>query len=252
MGRGDDGTMGRRDEGDAGGIFITGTSTGVGKSHVGAMIARALVQADARVGVYKPVESGCTHDGDAPVAADARRLWQAAGQPGQLRRVCPQRFEAPLAPPQAAALEGHQVDAGLLRSGLGYWRQCSDVVLVEGAGGLMSPLSEADYNVDLARDLGLPLLIVAANELGTINATLQTLITARALAPHLAIAGVVLNQALERPQDQSTASNAAELARRCDAPLLAAVGHGQQAFDTNVDWLALARGQLGKSAILHR
>jgi dethiobiotin synthetase len=86
----------------------------------------------------------------------------------------------------------------------------------------------------------LPLVIVAANELGVINATLQTLITARTLAPKLPIAGVVLNQATQRPADASLASNAEELAARCDAPLLTMVAHGGSAFDRQVDWFALA------------
>ena len=63
----------------------------------------------------------------------------------------------------------------LLRSGLEFWRESSDVVLVEGAGGLMSPVSDDDYNADLADEFGYPLVVVAANVLGTINATLQTL-----------------------------------------------------------------------------
>ena len=69
-----------------------------------------------------------------------------------------------------------------LRSGIDFWRETSDVVLVEGAGGLMSPISDDDYNADLAAEFGYPLLVVAANELGTINATLQTLITASTLS----------------------------------------------------------------------
>ncbi len=103
----------------------------------------------------------------------------------------------------------------------------------------MSPLSDDDYNIDLAAELGLPLVIVAANELGVINATLQTLITARARAPQLPIAGVVLNQATPRPDDASLASNAEELAARCDAPLLTTVAHAANEFDRQVDWFAL-------------
>jgi dethiobiotin synthetase len=182
----------------ASGLFITGTSTEVGKTHVTAMIARALLRAGRRVGVYKPVASGCRRDGEIATADDAIALWEAAGRPGELEYVCPQRFLAPLAPPRSARLEGRQVDAQLMRSGVDYWRARSEVVLVEGAGGLMSPLSDADYNVDLARDLGYPLVIVAANELGVINSTLQTVITARAKAPQLRVAGVVLNKASRR------------------------------------------------------
>ncbi|HEX6960706.1 MAG TPA: dethiobiotin synthase [Lacipirellula sp.] len=222
------------------GLFIAGTSTEVGKTHVAAMIARALVAEGRRVGVYKPVASGCREERGELVADDAVALWEAAGQPGELARVCPQRFKAALAPSRAAAMEGKRVDPPLLRSGLDYWRERSDIVLVEGAGGLMSPLSDEDYNIDLARDLGLPLVIVAANELGVINAALQTIITARAKAPSLPIAGVVLNQSQRREGDESLASNAEELAARCDVPLLATVNCGEQSFASAVDWYAVA------------
>ncbi|NOY30792.1 MAG: dethiobiotin synthase [Planctomycetes bacterium] len=223
------------------GLFITGTNTGVGKTQVGAMIARALVAAGHRVGVYKPVESGCASENNALVAADAQSLWEAAGRPGELSRVCPQRFAEPLAPPQAAAAEGKRVDRELLRTGIEYWLERSDFILVEGAGGLMSPLSEEDYNADLAVDLGLPLLVVSSNELGTINATLQTIITARAVAPKLPIAGVVLSQTALREDDPSVATNAADIRARCDVPLLATVAYGQRKFRSTVDWFALGR-----------
>ena len=226
------------------GLFIAGTNTGVGKTHVAAMIARALAASGRRVGVYKPAASGCREAAEGLIADDAVALWEAAGRPLTLAQVCPQRFLAPLAPPRAALAEGRRVDAALLRTGLEPWLAASEIVVVEGAGGLMSPLSDDDYNIDLAAELGLPLVIVAANELGVINATLQTLITARTRAPKLPIAGVVLNQATQRPDDASLASNAEELAARCDAPLLTTVSHGASSFDQPVDWFALAGAKI--------
>ena len=223
------------------GLFIAGTNTGVGKTYVAALIARALVAAGRRVGVYKPVASGCRREGDSLVAEDAKLLWQAASEPGEFQRVCPQCFELPVAPPQAAKAEGRHVDRELLRTGLDYWHEQCEIVLVEGAGGLMSPLTEADYNIDLAADLGLPLVIVAANELGTINATLQTLITAGTVAPRLPIAGIVLNQTQDET-DESVATNAAELAARCGVPVLASVDFQAQRLPTEIDWVALASG----------
>jgi dethiobiotin synthetase len=150
-------------------------------------------------------------------------------------------FAAPLAPHLAARAEGRAVDPRLLRTGLDYWKDCSDIVLVEGAGGLMSPVSDEDYNADLAAEFGFPLVVVAANALGTINATLQTLVAARAFRKRLKVAGVVLNQPSLRPDDPSTASNRDELARRMDVPLLAEVPHGS-GLDREVNWWALAGG----------
>ena len=90
------------------GLFITGTDTEIGKTYVAALIARSLVAAGHRVGVYKPAASGCSRQGDSLVSDDALALWQAAGSPGTLAEVCPQVFAAPLAPHLAAAAEGKQ------------------------------------------------------------------------------------------------------------------------------------------------
>src|SRR5688572_18386462 len=156
------------------GLFVTGTDTGVGKTYVAAMIVRALTEAGHRVGMYKPVASGCRWDGNQLAADDAVALWQAAGSTGSWHRVCPQRFAARIAPPHAAQAEGKEVDSQLLRSGLDYWLERSDIVIVEGAGGLMSPVTNSEFVADLARDFGFPLVIVTRNILGTINQTLQT------------------------------------------------------------------------------
>src|SRR4051812_38790041 len=208
------------------GLFITGTGTGIGKTYVGALIVRALRNAGKRVGVYKPVASGCEMGGGELVSADAVTLWEAAGRPGTLQKVCPQLFAAPLAPHLAARAEGRHVDPILLREGIEFWRATSDVVIVEGAGGLLSPISDEDYNADLAAEFGFPLVVVAANVLGTINATLQTLITANTFRDGLRVAGVVLNSLMPPGDDPSVESNADELARRCAAPFLAAVEYG--------------------------
>jgi len=222
------------------GLFVTGTNTEVGKTHVAAMIARALVSVGRRVGVYKPAASGCRREGDALVAGDAVRLWEAAGQPGELAAVCPQRFAPALAPHLAARAEGKDIDSQLLLTGIEYWHDRCDVVLVEGAGGLMSPLDDEQYVADLAFDLGYPLIVVAPNELGVINQTLQTLITAATFREGLPVAGVVLNDVRPAPDDASIESNRRELEARCIPPVLAHVAFGAKTFDTDVDWLALA------------
>jgi dethiobiotin synthetase len=223
------------------GLFITGTDTSVGKTYVGCLIARALHAAGHDVGVYKPAASGCRREGNQLVSDDALALWQAAGRPGELELVCPQRFAAPLAPHLAARAEGRPIDERLLRTGLDYWLARSEIVLVEGAGGLMSPLSEEDYVADLAADFGFPLVVVARNALGTVHQTLSTVIAAAAFEDGLPIAGIVLNRPSPAYDDPSIAHNAAELATRCVPPLLAEVHNGASAFDRDVSWYELAR-----------
>ncbi|MCH2116475.1 MAG: dethiobiotin synthase [Pirellulales bacterium] len=221
------------------GLFITGTDTGVGKTYVAALIARQLVAADYRVGVYKPVASGCSQVEGKYVAEDAVQLWQAAGCPGTLEHVCPQRFAAPLAPPLSAQAEGKEVDANRLRDGLEFWKNNCDIVLVEGAGGLMSPISDDDYNADLAIDFGYPLVVVAPNVLGTINATLQTLITASTYDVGLEVCGIVLNGQSPLPDKATCAGNLGELKRRAVPPVLTTVVP-EGDFQTTVPWWQLA------------
>lgn len=225
------------------GIFITGTNTEVGKTYAGAIIARCLARRGYRVGVYKPAASGCIRQGETLVSEDALALWQAAGQPSDLEFVCPQRFEAAIAPHLAAHQAGTAIDTDLLRSGLDHWLDCSDVVLIEGAGGLMSPISDEDFVADLAYDFEFPVVVVSPNVLGVINQTLQTLITAATFRDGLDVVGVVLNDLHPGRGDQSITSNRSELERLCVPPVLAQLSWQAQEFDTEVDWYKLACGR---------
>ena len=225
------------------GLFIVGTDTAVGKTYVASRIAAALAGTGKRVGVYKPAASGCRLVGKTLVSDDAIALWEAAGQPGELKAVCPQRFALPLAPYLAAKEERKEIDGRLLRKGLDYWQRRSDVVVVEGAGGLMSPIGEHDYVADLAAEFGYPLIVVVPNRIGAINCTLLTLIAAAARSKPLRIAGIVLNDVLPPESvDPSVRSNRAELELRCVPPVIAQLGYGAERFDAPVDWLRLARG----------
>jgi dethiobiotin synthetase len=224
------------------GLFITGTDTGVGKTYVAALVARSLRNAGYRVGVYKPAASGCRWQDGELVSDDAVALWDAAGRPGDLDHVCPQRFVAPLAPHLAARQEGKQLDIDSLYQGMEYWRDRAEVLVVEGVGGLMSPLGDALYVADLAARFGFPLVVVSRNVLGTINQTLQTLIAAAAFRKNgLPVAGVVLNEAgPPSADDVSLATNRRELAVHSGSPILAGVAWRGD-FDAEVNWFSLAR-----------
>jgi dethiobiotin synthetase len=230
------------------GLFVTGTDTAVGKTYVTALAAQALVAQGHRVGVYKPAASGCSRQGDVLVSGDALRLWQAAGSPGTLAEVCPQVFAAPLAPHLAAAAEGKRLDAGLLRRGLDVWLERCEIVLIEGAGGLMCPLGEEEYVADLAYDFGFPLVVVARNGLGVINHVLQTLITAATFREGLPVAGIVLNEAVPSGADPSITDNAREIRSRAVPSLLAEVAYRADRFAASVDWFALAAEAVKRDA----
>ena len=222
------------------GLFIVGTDTEVGKTYVTVQIARQLRAAGLRVGVYKPVASCYQPENSDPGSSDAEELWLAAGKPAELVNVCPQQFKAPLAPPLAARAEGRTVDEDLLRTGIEYWKQCSDIVLVEGVGGLMSPLTEEEFVADLAYEFGFPLVLVVPNQLGVINQTLQSLITAVTFRDGIPVAGIVLNHCRAPDQeDPSRLTNREAIERHAVPPVLAEVAW-QGGFDVSVDWSSLA------------
>lgn len=225
------------------GLFIAGTDTGVGKTSVSVAIVRSLVSRGLRVGVYKPVASGI---GPEDTASDPRLLWEAAGRPLTEAEVCPQRFRAPIAPPASALAEGRQVDEGLLWSGFEVWSRWADVVVVEGAGGLFTPLSDRVLNVDLARRLGLPLVLVDAARLGAIGRTLA--VREAAAARGLGLAAVVLSHVQPLiatdtgPADPVSIARESrrDLARRLDPVPVVMLGHGGVAVEPAVDWESLA------------
>jgi len=214
-------------------LFFAGTDTDVGKTYTAALVARMLYHQGKRVGVYKPVASGCRsgQPQEALIADDAVALWEAAGRPRCLNDVCPQRFIQPLAPPQAARVEGKSVDRELLLEGARCWQQDYDVLIIEGAGGLFSPLADGLLNIDLVKQIDSMLLIVAANRLGVIHQTLSTCAAAR----HHGVlpTGIILcdprgpapasDQDATGHADPSVTSNAEQISQYSDVPLLGSI-----------------------------
>jgi dethiobiotin synthetase len=136
------------------------------------------------------------------VPSDASRLAAAAGLAEDwIGRVCPQQFAAPLAPPLAAKLQNCQVDDELLLRGALWWKDRCDFLIVESAGGLMSPLSDSMRSIDLAVKLNLPLVLVAANRLGCVG---HVLLAVEAICNRgLPLAAIMLNAIPMASTDQS-------------------------------------------------
>lgn len=193
----------------AGGLFVSGTDTGVGKTWVACRLAEAWSRAGLQVGVFKPAESG--------QGGDAAALLKAAASTQPLSLVRPYAFKRPLAPAVAAAQEGKRISLLCLKRAYAKLASQSDRMVVEGAGGLLVPYAPRLDAGILARSLGLPLLIVARAKLGTINHTLLTLEAARRRG--LDVAAVLLNGPQDR-RDPSIASNAAVIRRLGRVPVL--------------------------------
>jgi len=172
------------------GIFITGSNTEVGKTTVAVEIVQRLSK-ERRVRTRKPVETDCPVIAGEFAPKDALALSEACGNSEPLSIICPYCFELEASPEKASYEAGKSLDLGQLveacRQDVG-----NDFVLVEGAGGLYSPIAERTLNVDLALELNLPLVVVVRDELGAIS---QALLTVGAAHKHkLRVACVVLNQ----------------------------------------------------------
>ena len=178
------------------GIFVTGTDTGVGKTIVAATLARLLRMKGVSVGVMKPVTSGCREVNGKLVSDDALLLCQAAGIPFS-EDVAPYCLREALAPAEAARIDGVRIDFSVIKASYHRLASIYQYVIVEGVGGLMVPLSGGLLVADLARELALPLLVVARPRLGTINHTVLTCFAAQQMG--LQVAGVIVNGMPEHP-----------------------------------------------------
>lgn len=179
-------------------IFITGTDTGVGKSIASAVIAMLLKRKGHSVGVMKPVTSGCIERDGKLVSEDAELLCFAAGTE-VTSDSAPYLLKAPLAPSLAASMEGVRIDFQVIRDAYQRLADQYDYLIVEGAGGLMVPVSGGMLISDLALFLGLPIAVIARPGLGTVNHTLLTTFSAKNLG--LTVKGVIVNRFPANPGD---------------------------------------------------
>jgi dethiobiotin synthetase len=174
------------------GCFVTGTGTEVGKTVVAAAIARTQAARGRSVGVFKPAVSGlddCAASGREPDHALLRRA--AASQQSD-DEIAPYRYRPAVSPHLGAELAGEAIDPALLRERARAAAAEADLLVCEGVGGFLVPLTLAPpYLVrDLARDLGLPVVIASSPGLGTINHTLLTIEAVRGAG--LEVAAVAL------------------------------------------------------------
>lgn len=174
------------------GFFITGTDTGVGKTVVSAAIIRLLRSIGIAAAAMKPVETGCKSEGGSLLPEDAIFLKRIAGMDEAADIVAPYRYKSPLAPLAAAETDATPLpDLDVIKKLFEYLSGKYEAVVVEGAGGLMVPLTERYYMLDLAAELGLPLIVVSRPGLGMINHSLLTIKCA--LNAGLDVGGLVIN-----------------------------------------------------------
>jgi dethiobiotin synthetase len=216
-------------------VFVTAIGTEVGKTTATAALAGALHSLGVRVGLLKPIASGCPkypQKGNSPnhllksedlIPMDSLLPARAVGidTSGNLEHLSPIRYAAPISPHLAAQIENRPVDWSRVQAALDYWRGHCDFLVIEGAGGWLTPLDQEDNTIaDLAAALRVPVLVVATATLGSINATLLTVESIR--ARKLEVAGLVINRVPpENKQDLNMLSNLQEIPRLARVPLVA-------------------------------
>ena len=173
------------------GIFITGTDTGVGKTVVGAGLALVLRERGMRVGVMKPVATGCTGEGKRLVSEDAVYLFEAA-ENEYPPLTNPLRFRTSLSPNVASIIEKKEIPIEKILKAYRELQHNYDFLIVEGIGGLLVPLTKEYYVANLIHEFGLPIVIVTRGGLGTINHTLLTVDAA--VIRGLEVRGIIFNR----------------------------------------------------------
>ncbi|HZD60235.1 MAG TPA: dethiobiotin synthase [Anaerolineae bacterium] len=174
------------------GFFITGTDTGIGKTVITAGLLGVLRRRGIDAMALKPVQTGSAYKNGGILSEDARFYKAAANISYDDNELVAYYLEHPLAPAVAAELEGETIELDRILAHIERMAKKHEFILIEGAGGLLVPLIGSQVTImDLAILLGLPLLIVARAELGTINHTALTVSCAR--AGGLEVAGIVIN-----------------------------------------------------------
>jgi len=179
------------------GVFVTGTDTEVGKTIVTASLVSLLINDGFDVGVMKPIETGCPKKNGRLVPRDAAFLKVVSDSKDGLSLINPYRFSKPLAPLIAAKIDHKEIKMGKISLAYEKLRKKHDMTFVEGAGGLLVPLTGKLTNVDLILKLALPIIVVVGSKLGAVNHTLLTLNWAREKG--IKVVGLVINQPNRNP-----------------------------------------------------
>ena len=210
------------------GVFVTGSNTGVGKTTVAIEIVRHISQT-RDVKVRKPVETSCEISDQNFIPKDAIALSAACQLQEPLNKVCPYCFEVEASAELASTASGEKLT---IKDLVLACKQDIDksFVLVEGAGGLYSPIAEGALNVDLAVELQMPLIIVALDELGAISQALLTLEAAK--NNNLIVACVILNVV-----ENNNLSNKEAIAAYTETPVVSFSQGGLDAFCSEIEKL---------------
>ncbi len=200
------------------GLFITGTDTGVGKTIISSAIISALRSRGIKTGAMKPIETGCITIGKSLNPSDGIFLKNIAQMDEPVSQITPVCFELPLAPLVASEIEGKEIDLQKIKDNFLKLTERYEICIIEGIGGLLVPIKKDYFVLDLIKELGLPLVVVARPSLGTINHTLLTV--NYALKEGLKIAGIVINFCRTPDGSIAESTNPGTIQQLTDIPVI--------------------------------
>ncbi len=182
------------------GFFIAGTDTDIGKTYISRKLADSF-SLSQKVTYMKPVQTGCFADQNGLlIAPDFQYVLEGkAIISGTLDQHVPYRFEPACSPHLAAKMEKTSISLNHIEDCLLQISKKDTLVIVEGAGGVLAPISETAFNIDLILHLQLPVILVTSTHLGTLNHTFLSLKELRSAGA--TIAGIVLNNSRNLPKD---------------------------------------------------
>jgi dethiobiotin synthetase len=196
------------------GFFVTGIDTGVGKTIITAALIKSAHILGFKACGIKPIETGCKREEfkvqsskfkvkDMLIPADGTFLREITGTGESIDLITPVRFENPLAPFPASEIEDKPIDLDKIKTAYKELSNKYDIIIVEGIGGLLVPIKREYFVIDLAKDFGLPIIVVSKPGLGTINHTMLTV--NYAIKEGLTVAGIVINYC--QPPERTLAEN---------------------------------------------
>ena len=208
------------------GYFITGTDTGVGKTLVAGGLAALCKNKGLNVGVMKPVATGCKRVNNTLVSDDAVFLKFLAEVEDEYELINPVSLEQPLAPIVAARLSNTKIDTDKINTAYDTLCERHEYMIVEGIGGLLVPIDEYYFVVDMAEEMELPLIVVCRPTLGTINHTLLTVSYARQHG--LEVKGIFVKESAENCDTIVKDTNTDEIKRLTGLPILGTIPFHKQ------------------------
>ena len=215
------------------GFFITGTDTGIGKTVITAALIKTANLLGFRACGMKPIETGCLREGDVLIPSDGMFIKTIAHMGESVNYISPCCFENPLAPLPASEIEGISVNFEKIKRAYAELSQKYDVVIVEGLGGLLVPITGDYFVLDLARDFGLPVIVVSRPGLGTINHTMLTV--NYAINAGLVVAGIIINYSLPSEGTSAENTNPEVLKKISPVPIVGIFPHLKDLEETTIE-----------------